>query len=315
MLPKPIFDITDKSIWIAGESGMVGRAMLRRLKNENCNIISAPHSALDLLDRAATLSWMKDHKPDVVIMAAAKVGGIGANMAEPEAFYDENLKLAQNVIDGAFEAGTQKLIYLGSSCIYPKDAPQPMSEEVFLSGALEPTNEAYAKAKIEGIQLCQKYKEQYYCDYVAVMPTNLYGSHDTYDVDKSHVIPAMILKIHQAKENNEDVMLWGSGTPLREFLFVDDCADAITHALQYYSDKEIINIGSGEEISIYDLAHNIANVIDFEGKIIFDPSKPDGVQRKLLDCSKINNLGWSAKTTLDKGLVQAYQWFLDNKAA
>lgn len=312
MLPKPIFDITGKSIWIAGETGMVGQALLRRLKSETCDIIAAPHNELDLLDRETTLAWLVAHKPDVVIMAAAKVGGIGANIADPDAFYNENLKMAQNVIEGAFEAGVQKLVYLGSSCIYPKDAPQPMRENAFLSGALEPTNEAYARAKIEAIQLCQKYREQHGCDYISVMPTNLYGPNDTYDPDKSHVIPAMILKIHQAKINNEDVTLWGSGTPLREFLYADDCADAIIHVLQHYSDQEIINIGSGEEISIEDLANKIADAIGFEGKIIFDPSKPDGVKRKLLDCAKLYDLGWGVKTPLDKGLLQAYAWYLDN---
>lgn len=314
MPPDSIFDISGKSVWVSGETGMVGRAVLRRLQSEDCSIISAPHSELDLLDREATLGWLQSRKPDVIIMAAAKVGGIGANIAEPEAFYDENLIMAQNVIDGAFEAGIQKLVYLGSSCIYPREALQPMSEEAFLIGALEPTNEAYAKAKIEGIKLCQSYRKNHGCDYISVMPTNLYGSHDTYDAEKSHVIPAMILKIHQAKINKDSqVVLWGSGTPLREFLYADDCADAILYALKNYSDKEIINIGSGDEISIHDLAYKISDVIGYEGEIKFDPSKPDGVKRKLLDCTKLNNLGWRSKTLLDKGLGYSYQWFLESQ--
>lgn len=313
MRPKPVFDFKGKTIWVAGETGMVGKAVLNQLQSEDVQILSAPHSALDLTDKNKTCQWLADNKPDVVIVAAAEVGGIGANMAEPEAFYEINKLIGENVIHGAFQAGVQKLLYLGSSCIYPKMADQPIKEEAFLTGALEPTNEAYARAKIESIQLCQKYRNEQGCDYISAMPTNLYGAHDTFDVEKSHVIPAMMLKIHQAKINaDSNVILWGTGTPLREFLYVDDLAKGLTHLLKYYSSEEIINIGSGEEVSIKDLAETISDIIGFDGEIEFDTSKPDGVPRKLLDCSKINTLDWQAETPLKQGVEKTYQWFLEN---
>lgn len=234
-------------------------------------------------------------------------------MAEPEAFYEINKLIGENLIHGAFQAGVQKLLYLGSSCIYPKMADQPIKEEAFLTGGLEPTNEAYAKAKIESIQLCQKYRNEQGCDYISAMPTNLYGAYDRFDAEKSHVIPAMMLKIHQAKIKGEDkVVLWGSGMPLREFLYADDLAKGLIHLLKYYSSDHIINIGSGEEISIKELAELMCGIIGFEGKIEFDISKPDGTPRKFLDSSHINALGWQAETPLKQGLCMTYQWFLDN---
>lgn len=308
------FDLSGKSIWIAGETGMVGRATLRALNDIDCNIIFAPHSELDLINQKQTYDWLQSNKPDVVVMAAAKVGGIGANMAEPAEFLYQNLAMAQNVVHGAFQADVEKLLYLGSSCIYPKEAEQPIKEEVLLTGTLEPTNEACALAKISGIKLCQFYRQQHDCDFISAMPCNLYGSYDFFDEEKSHVIPAMILKFHQAKQHgNKEVILWGTGKPLREFLYVDDLATGLVHLLQSYSDAVPINIGSGQEISIIELAEVIKGVVGFEGNIIFDDTKPDGTSRKLLDSSKINALGWQAETPLKQGSQQAYEWFLQNQ--
>ncbi len=309
-----LFDLTDKKIWVAGETGMVGRAVLRALETENTHIISAPHSDLDLTNQQQTYDWIKHNKPDAIIMAAAKVGGIGANMAKPAAFLHENLSMAQNVIHGAFQAGVAKILYLGSSCIYPKMAAQPIKEEALLTGTLEPSNEGYALAKIAGLKLCQFYRSQHGCDYISAMPTNLYGMYDNFNAEKSHVIPAMILKFHQAKLNNDkEVMLWGTGNPLREFLYVDDLSHALIHLLKNYSDSTPINIGSGHEVSILDLAHLIQNIVGFEGIIKFDASKPDGTPRKLLDNSKIKSLGWSAETQLSQGLQKTYDWFLNDR--
>jgi GDP-L-fucose synthase len=292
---------------------MVGKAVLKRLQSENCEILSAPHTILDLTQKQKTFDWLNDKKPDVIIVAAAKVGGIGANIAEPEAFYDVNLAIAQNVIEGAYHAGASKLLYLGSSCIYPRNAEQPIKEAAFLTGKLEPTNEYYARAKIEGIRLCQKYRVEHGCDFISAMPTNLYGPHDNFDPDKSHVIPALIHKIHQAKIKKEStVTLWGTGTPLREFLYVDDLADALIYVLKNYSAETPMNIGSGEEIPIHDLAFMISKIIGYEGGIQFNPDMPDGTPRKLLDSSKIKSLGWSVRTTLKDGLQKTYQWYLDN---
>lgn len=313
MPPNSIFDLKDKKIWVAGETGMVGRATLRRLESEDCNILSAPHSKLDLKDKQKTYDWLVGNKPDVIVLAAAKVGGIGANMAEPEAFFQDNLEIAQNVIHGAYQAGVSKLLYLGSSCIYPKMAEQPIKEDALLNGALEPTNEAYARAKIEGIKLCQFYRQERGCNYISAMPTNLYGPYDKFDPEKSHVIPAMMLKIHQAKVSNDNsVSLWGTGTPLREFLHVDDLADALIHILKNYSDNSPINVGSGEEVSIQDLSATISSVVGYEGVIEFDPSKPDGTPRKLLDSSRLQEMGWNSKQSLKSGLEETYQWFLKN---
>lgn len=310
-----MFNLSGKKIWVAGETGMVGRAFIKSLKIEQVEILSAPHSILDLTNQQATYDWLASHKPDIVIMAAAKVGGIGANQNDPAGFLFENLAMAQNVIHGAYLAGVQKLLYLGSSCIYPKDAPQPILEESLLTGALEPTNEAYALAKIAGLKLCRYYRQYYGCDFISAMPTNLYGEHDHFDAQKSHVIPALILKIHQAKQKNlGSVTLWGTGTPLREFLYVDDLAHALIHLIKNYSDDMPVNVGSGEEISIQNLAHLICDVIGYKGDIIFDKAYPDGTMRKFLDCSKINSLGWHATTELKTGLKKTYDWFLKNQS-
>lgn len=307
---NPIFDITSKSVWVAGETGMVGQALLRRLVKEKVTILSAPHSVLNLTEQQQTYNWLLDNKPDVVIMAAGKVGGIGANTQAPADFLHYNLAMAQNVIHGAYQAKVTKLIYLGSSCIYPKFAEQPIKEEALLTGGLEPTNEAYALAKIAGVKLCEYYYKQYGCDFISAMPTNLYGQGDHYDEEKSHVIPSLILKIYHAKQQGEkQVELWGTGTPLREFLHVDDLADALIHIAQYYSDSVPINVGSGSEISINDLAHMIANIIDYDGQIIFNPDYPDGTPRKLLDSAKLKHLGWQPTIELKEGLQKTYQDF------
>ena len=308
-------NLSGKSIWIAGETGMVGRATLRALQDENVKIISAPHSVLDLTNQQQTYDWLAQYKPDVVVMAAAKVGGIGANAAEPAAFLHENLAMAQNVIHGAYQASVEKLLYLGSSCIYPRDAAQPIKEEALLTGTLETSNEGYALAKIAGVKLCQHYRTQYDCDFISAMPCNLYGSHDYFDLEKSHVIPAMILKFQQAKDRGDKaVILWGTGNPLREFLYVDDLARGLVHLLKHYSDSTPINIGSGQEISIYDLAHKVKEIVGFHGDIVFDETKPDGTPRKILDNARINALGWHAETPLDKGLQQAYAYFENTRS-
>jgi len=310
-----LFNLSGKKIWIAGETGMVGRAVTARLKQENVEIISAPHSKLDLTNQAQTYEWLENNKPDVIIMAAAKVGGIGANQNDQAGFLFENLAMAQNVIHGAYKAGVQKLINLGSSCIYPKEAEQPITEESLLSGALEPTNEGYALAKIAGLKLSQYYNTQYGCDFISAMPTNLYGSYDHFDSEKSHVIPALMLKIHQVKEREEkSVILWGTGKPLREFLHVDDLANALICLLKNYSNPAPINIGSGVEVKIKELANMISNIIGYEGEIIFDDQYPDGTMRKFLESSKINHLGWKAEIDLEQGLKETYQWFLDHKS-
>lgn len=309
-MPNLTFDLTGKRIWIAGETGMVGRAVLKRLESETCEIISAPRSELDLTDQKATDDWIYEHAPDVIIMAAAKVGGIKANMDDSAGFLSENLAISRHVIDAAHEHGVEKLIYLGSSCIYPKHADQPITETSLLTGALEPTNEAYALAKIAGIKLGQYYFEQHKRKFISVMPTNLYGPYDKFDPEQSHVIPAMIYKMHNAKEHNQpEVKLWGSGTPLREFLYVDDLADALIFILKHYEGSLPINIGSGEEISIRDLAKKIKAVVGYKGDINFDTTMPDGTPRKLLDSSRLNTLGWEASTSLETGLKAAYEWY------
>jgi len=309
------FDLTGKNIFVAGETGMVGRAMLRALSHEDVTILSAPHRQLDLTDKEQTLTWLNENKPDVIVMAAGKVGGIGANAADPKGFYNQNKSMAENIIHGAYEVGVEKLLYLGSSCIYPKMAKQPIKEEALLTGALEPTNEAYALAKIAGLQLCEFYNTTHGKDFISAMPCNLYGPHDHFDKEKSHVIPALFQKFYEAKESGlESVTLWGTGTALREFSHVDDLAEALVLLLKDYNGAQHINVGSGEEINISDLAREIKDIVGFRGEIIFDDRMPDGTPRKLLDNSKINAMGWTAKTPLKEGLLKTYQWYLENKA-
>lgn len=307
---EPVFSMNGKKIWVAGETGMVGRALLRALEGKDVEILHAPHAMLDLTDQAATYGWLSTHKPDAVIMAAAKVGGIGANSMYPADFIRDNLSIAMNVIEGAHRAGIQRLLFLGSSCIYPKMAPQPIKEESLLTGPLEPTNEAYAIAKIAGLKLCEHYRAQYGLSYISAMPTNLYGPYDHFDLNNAHVLPALMMKFHQARERGDaQVTLWGTGAPLREFLHVDDLAAALLLLLERYDGAGAVNIGSGEEVSIATLAHRMADVTGFDGQIVFDSTKPDGTPRKFLDTSKMRTLGWNPKIDLDKGLRATYAWY------
>ena len=304
------FDLRGKKIWIAGHQGLVGKALLRELENHDCEILTASKCQLDLRRQSETEDWIADKRPGIILVAAAKVGGIGANAEFPAQFIYDNLAIAQNVIHGAYKAGTSKLVFLGSSCIYPKQAKQPIKEEELLNGALEATNEAYAVAKIAGLKLCQFYRRQYGCDFISLMPCNLYGPGDRWNSGQAHVIPALISRMHQAKGNGGSVDIWGSGKPLREFLFADDLAKGVIHSLRHYSDELHLNIGSGEEISIADLAFAIADIVRFTGEIKFNDSKPDGTYRKLLDSRRMNALGWKAETPLKKGLQVAYEDFL-----
>ena len=305
------FDLTGKRVWIAGHRGMVGSALVRRLAGESCEVLTAPRDALDLTAQAPVFAWMEAARPDLVIVAAAKVGGINANDSYPAQFLYENLAIEANIIEGARRAGVAKLVFLGSSCIYPKFAPQPMAEDALLTGPLEPTNEWYAVAKIAGIKLCEAYRRQYGLDFVSAMPTNLYGPGDNYDLANSHVVPALIRKAHEAKLAGADsIAVWGSGTPLRELLHVDDLADAVVHIAKVYSDDRHLNVGSGEEVSIRDLAALVAKVIGFEGEIVWDAAKPDGTPRKLMDSARLAALGWRAQIGLEDGLRRTYADFL-----
>lgn len=302
------FSLQGKRVWVAGETGLVGRAIIRAFEDYDIHLLSAPHWALDLTDQRATFDWLARNKPDVVFLAAAKVGGIGANASYPADFIRDNLAIAQNVIEGAHRANVPRLLFLGSSCIYPKHAPQPITEDSLLTGPLEETNEAYAIAKIAGLKMCQFYHRQFGRAYIAAMPTNLYGPYDRFDADVSHVIPAMMLKFHQA-ENVVD--LWGTGTPLREFLHVDDLARALILIVERYDGETPLNIGSGEEISIGDLALLMRDVTGFKGAIKFDTAKPDGTPRKFLDSSKIRALGWMPQIALEQGLPETYAWYCE----
>ena len=306
------YSLSGKTVWIAGETGMVGSATIRRLAAEDCTLLSATRKDFDLRDQARVATWMKSNRPDVVVVAAATVGGILANLTRPAEFLYDNLMIESNIIHAAHEAATEKLLFLGSACIYPRDAAQPMAENALLTGPLEPTNEWYAVAKIAGIKLCQAYRKQYGADFISAQPNNLYGPGDNFDLQSSHVIPALIRKAHQAKEAGEATMdIWGTGTPLREFLHVDDLADALVHLLKFYSGPSHVNIGTGEEISIKDLAQTIAHAVEFDGKLKFNADKPDGAPRKLLDARIMKNLGWTSSIRLDDGIKTTYDWFLE----
>jgi GDP-L-fucose synthase len=313
--------VTNNKIYLAGHAGMVGSAIHRRLVEKNySNIITKNLSELDLTRQSDVEEFFKKENPHTVIVAAAKVGGIMANdMFRAEFIYD-NLMIESNIINSAYKFGAEKLIFLGSSCIYPKLAPQPLKEEYLLSDYLEYTNEPYAIAKIAGIKLCENYYRQYHCNFFSVMPTNLYGFNDNFNLNTSHVLPALMRKFHDAKSKSlPEVIVWGTGTPKREFLFVDDLAEAIVFLLEKIEAKDIynagitqINIGMGDDLTISELAGLIAEVVGFKGKIIYDSSKPDGTPRKLMDVSRINNLGWKAKTDLKSGILKTYQWYLKN---
>jgi len=311
MPPPLLFDLAGKRVYVAGHTGMAGSAIVRRLGQEGCDIITADHAALDLADQRQTEQWLERARPDAVFLAAARVGGINANSVYPAAFIGDNLAIALNVIRGAHAVGIKKLLFLGSSCIYPRLAAQPITEEELLTGPLEPTNEWYAIAKIAGIKLCQAYRRQYGADFISVMPTNLYGLGDNYHPAHSHVPAALIRRFHEAKVSGAPtVAVWGTGTPRREFLAADDLADACVFVMKHYSDEGFLNIGSGEDIAIADFARLVAEVVGYHGKIVFDTSRPDGTPRKLLDVSKLAALGWRAKTPLRDGLKTAYADYL-----
>jgi GDP-L-fucose synthase len=304
----------DAKIYVAGHRGLVGAALVRRLRSGGYrNLLLRTHEEVDLTDRAAVVALLKSEQPAYVFDAAAKVGGIHANNEFPADFIRDNILIQMNVIDAAYQAGVRKLAFLASSCVYPKLAPQPLKEEYLLNGPLEPTNEWYAVAKISGIKVCQAYRKQYGFNAITLMPTNLYGPGDNFNLQTSHVLPALIRKFHEAKKAASPfVMVWGSGAPMREFLYVDDLADACVHLMGHYNDGEIINIGTGEDISIADLATLVKDVVQYEGDIRFDRSKPDGAPRKLLDVARLSKTGWRYRTDLRTGIERTYEWFLDH---
>ncbi len=304
------------SIYIAGHRGLVGSAIARRLHALGfANILTRTHKELDLLEQAAVRRFFEIEKPEYVFLAAAKVGGIHANDSYPAEFIRDNLLIQTNVIDAAWKSGVKKLCFLGSSCIYPKLAPQPMKEEHLLTGPLEPTNEWYAIAKIAGIKMCQAYRRQYGFSAISLMPTNLYGPGDNFDLANSHVLPALLRKFHEAKESGApEVVVWGTGKPRREFLHVDDMADACVHLMQVYDGEEIVNVGVGQDVTIAELAEHVRRAVGFEGRVVFDTSMPDGTPRKLLDVTKLTATGWQAKIPLDEGIRQTYSWYLENVA-
>jgi GDP-L-fucose synthase len=305
---KARFDLTGKRVWVAGHRGMVGSAIVRRLAREACEVLTASRAEVDLTDAAQVRRFVAEARPDAIFMAAAKVGGILANDTYPADFLYENMMIAANVTDAAHHGGVDKMLFLGSSCIYPKMAPQPIPEAALLTGPLEPTNEWYAIAKIAGIKLAEAYRKQHGRDFISAMPTNLYGPGDNYDLQTSHVLPALIRKAHEAKLAGADhIVIWGSGRPLREFMHADDCADACVFLMKTYSAAEHVNIGSGEEITILDLARLACKVVGFEGEVLTDPEKPDGVMRKLMDGSKLKALGWSASIPLEAGMREVYR--------
>ena len=309
----PPFQMENTKVWIAGHRGLVGGAIAKRLSRENCSIVTIDRNKLDLRDQIGVKKWLEKEKPSVIIIAAAKVGGILANSTQPADFLYDNLVIETNIIKAAYEIEVKKLLFLGSSCIYPRDAKQPMVEEELLTGPLEKTNESYAIAKIAGLKMCEAFRTQYGCDFISAQPTNLYGEGDKFDPEMGHVIPALMVKAHEGKLNNYPKLnVWGSGTPKREFLYIHDLADALVHLLKNYSGKSHINIGTGEEFSIKQLAEKICDVVGFQGKLVFDTTKPDGSPRKLVNNSRLAKLGWKSKTSLDEGLTKTYKWYLDN---
>lgn len=308
---------SDSRIYVAGHAGLVGSALVRALRAAGHeNLVVRTRRELDLTDQLAVERFFAGERPEVVVLAAAKVGGILANDSYPADFIRDNLLIQQNVICAAHRAGVSKLLFLGSSCIYPREAPQPMREDTLLSGPLEPTNQWYAVAKIAGIKLCQAYRRQYGFRAISVMPTNLYGPHDNFDLTSSHVLPALLRRLHEAQAaRSPEVVVWGTGAPRREFLHVDDLADACLHLLRHYDGEDIVNIGTGVDLTIRELAGVIAEVVGYRGELRFDPSRPDGAPRKLLDVSKMEGLGWRARIPLRSGIEQTYRWYLDHPGA
>lgn len=305
--PGQAYALKGKRVWVAGHRGMVGSAIVRRLAREDCDVLVAARDEVDLRRQDEVEAWMSRARPEAIFLAAAKVGGILANDSYPGQFLYDNLAIEANVIEAARRVGVEKLLFLGSSCIYPKLAPQPISEEDLLTGPLEPTNEWYAIAKIAGLKLAQAYRREYGCNFISAMPTNLYGPGDNFDLSTSHVLPALIRKAHDARTHGDDALtIWGTGTPRREFLHVDDCADALVHMMKTYSGDLHLNVGTGEDIAIRDLAHLVAEIVGFRGEIRNDLSKPDGTPRKLLDVSRLRNLGWSPRIALREGIAGVY---------
>lgn len=308
-----IYELKNKRVWIAGHNGMVGSAIINRLNSEDCEILTVTKDKLDLRDGHSVSKWLKKNKPDVVIIAAAKVGGIYANSHYPAEFLYDNLMIETNLIHNAFINDVEKLLFLGASCIYPRNATQPVTEDALLTGELEPTNEWYAIAKIAGIKLCQSYRRQYGVDFISAMPTNLFGPGDNFHPENSHVPAALLSRFHNAKINDEkECIVWGSGKPKREFLYVDDLADALVFLMKHYSDDSHINIGTGTDISIKDFAYRVKECIGYQGELVFDNTKPDGMPRKVLDVSKLTKIGWTAKFKLREGLEKYYEWFTNN---
>jgi len=307
------YDLRGKRVWVAGHRGMVGAALVRRLARSGCETLTAGREEVDLVRQEAVERWMERARPHAVILAAARVGGIVANDTRPADFIYDNLMIEANVVHAAWKAGVEKLLFLGSTCIYPRLAPQPLDEDALLTGPLEPTNEWYAIAKIAGIKLCQAYRKQHGARFIAAMPTNLYGPHDNYDLETSHVVGALMVKIHRAKlAGAPSVEIWGTGTPRREFLHVDDCADACVFLLEGYDDAGIVNIGVGDDVTIAELAETLARVIGWAGRFDYDRARPDGTPRKLVATGRINAMGWRARIGLEEGLRSAYAWFLAN---
>jgi GDP-L-fucose synthase len=305
------FALQGKRVWVAGHRGMVGSAIVRRLATEDCEVIMAGREVVDLKRQDQVQEWMAREKPDAIFLAAAKVGGILANDSLPADFLYDNLMIEANIIEAAHRNDVAKLMFLGSSCIYPKMAPQPILEDSLLTGPLEPTNEWYAIAKIAGIKLAQAYRKQHGADFISAMPTNLYGEGDNFDLNSSHVLPALMRKAHEAKQSGaQSITIWGTGTPRREFLNADDCADACVHLMKTYSDFEHVNVGSGEDVTILELAELVCDVVGFQGQIVTDPSKPDGTPRKLMSAGKLRAMGWAPSIPLREGVVKTYDWFL-----
>lgn len=316
MTAPVIFPLQGKRVLVAGHKGMAGSSIVRRLEREGCEILKADREDVDMMRQAEVEDWLAALKPDAMFLAAAKVGGIHANNTRPAEFLYDNLVIETNVIHTAYKVGVKKLLFLGSSCIYPRAAAQPIKEEALLTGPLEPTNEAYALAKIAGIKLCESYRKQYGADFISAMPTNLYGPGDRYDLEQGHVVAALIMKIHAAKQSGaKEVVLWGTGTPLREFLYTEDLADGLVFLMKHYSGAAHVNLGTGVEHTIRQLAEAIANAAGWEGQFVFDTSKPDGMPRKVMDVSKLASLGWTAQTKFEDGIEAALDWYTTRSSA
>ncbi len=313
-MAEPVFDLAGRRVWVAGHRGMVGQALMRRLEREPCEVVTATRDDADLTRQAEVEAWMAANRPELVIVAAARVGGILANDTWPADFLYDNLMIEANIIRAAHETDVAKLCFLGSSCIYPRLAPQPIPEAALLTGPLEPTNEWYAIAKIAGIKLCEAYRRQHGRDFISAMPTNLYGPFDNFDLTTSHVLPALLRKAHEAKTRGDTALeVWGTGTPRREFLHVDDCADAIIHLVMHYSGAEHVNVGYGDDVSIRELTETVIDVVGFRGELVFDTAKPDGTPRKLMQSARLKALGWTPQISLRDGIAGTYRWFLGQR--